>query len=83
MLAMVRFVAMALGAYTAARMTLDRNPQRHGVLTAVVLLLVAMTVGILRPLGIPRALDMMLAVATAAAAGWVGSRSAVRRAALA
>lgn len=83
MLALARFVAMSLGAYVAARASLDRNPLRHGVLAAMILMLLAMVIGLIRPLGLAGAVDLLIATAIAIAAGWWGARAATRRAAVA
>ena len=79
---MARFVAMAIGAYAAARATLDSSPLRHAVLAACLLTFVAMGVRLVRPLDVAPLLDLLLAIAVAAGAGVWGARAAARRGAL-
>ena len=82
-LALSRAVAMSIGAYAAARATLGRNPDRHGVLAAMLLTLAAMALRLVQPLPIPSFLDLLVAMGVAAVAGLWGARAAARRGAAA
>src|SRR5256885_14087339 len=62
---MARFVAMAIGAYAAARATLDSSPLRPAVLAACLLTFVAMGVRLVRPPHVPPPLHPLLALPVA------------------